>query len=416
MKYELGYGAKTQTLKIDDEQPLCVLEAQACEFERTGQEAVLHALKNPIASPPLTDLLQAGDSVAIITSDITRPMPSAQVMPLLLDELRLCGVADKDITLVFALGSHRKHTEQEKRHLAGERAWRDISCIDGDPCRVVHLGTTSRGTPIDIAQEVVEADKRICLGNIEYHYFAGYSGGAKAVMPGVSTPDAIQHNHRMMADERACTGNLENNPIREDIEEAAAVVGVDFILNIVLDENKNIVHAVAGDVIEAHRAGCALLDQMYRCHFASKADIVIASQGGAPKDINLYQTQKALDNAARAVTDGGIVILVGACEEGFGNERFKSWLFEAGSPGDILDRISQHFELGGHKAAAMARVMQKASIFLVSELPPDEVTNAFMVPFTSVQAAYDEAIRQQGAQASVMLIPHAGSVLPEQEA
>ena len=156
----------------------------------------------------------------------------------LLDELYAAGAAPEDITLVFALGSHRGHTEAEKAHLAGERAWREITCVDLNVEDCVHIGTTSRGTPVDIDRRVAEADRRICLGNIEYHYFAGYSGGAKAIMPGVSTRAAIQANHSRMVESAACAGHLKGNPVREDIEEAAAMVGVDFILNGVLDAHK----------------------------------------------------------------------------------------------------------------------------------------------------------------------------------
>ena len=161
---------------------------------------------------------------------------------------------------------------------------------------------------MDITRTVAEADFRICLGNIEFHYFAGYSGGAKAIMPGVSTPEAIQQNHRMMVSQDACAGKLEGNPLREDIEEAGRICGIDFIVNAVLDEHKQIVYAVAGHAVQAHRAGCAYLDRMYRTPIPRKADIVLVSQGGAPKDANLYQTQKALDNAKHAVKKGGTII------------------------------------------------------------------------------------------------------------
>ena len=175
------------------------------------------------------------------------------------------------------------HTEAEMRKLAGDRCFEEARCVDSDPTDCVHMGTTSRGTPVDITRVVAEADYRICVGNIEFHYFAGYSGGAKAIMPGVSTPAAIQCNHRMMVSEDACAGKLEGNPLRKDIEEAGAICGIDFIVNVVLDEHKHIVYGVAGDVTEAHRAGCAYLDQMYRCKIPQRADIVIVSQGGAPK-------------------------------------------------------------------------------------------------------------------------------------
>ena len=298
------------------------------------------------------------------------------------------------------------------RKLAGERAWQEIRCVDGAPEDCVHLGVTSRGTPVDITRVVAEADRRVCLGNIEYHYFAGYSGGAKAIMPGVSTRAAIQANHSMMVQEAACAGNLDTNPLRQDIEEAAALCGVDFLLNVVLDEHKQILRAVAGDVTAAHRAGCAFLDTLYRKEIEQRADIVIVSQGGAPKDLNLYQTQKALDNAKHAVRDGGVVILVGSCKEGLGEKTFEAWMTAAPTPHSLIERIQREFRLGGHKAAAIAMVLEHADIYLVSDLAPELVASLFMQPFSTVQAAYDAAAEKLGKDASVLVMPYGGSTLP----
>ena len=363
-------------------------------------------------TPALREILHPGETVAIVTSDITRPMPTWRVMPALLQELHSAGISSEDITLVFALGSHRRQTEEEMRHLAGEEAWREIRCVDSDPAGCVRVGVTSRGTPVDIDRRVAEADRRICLGNIEYHYFAGYSGGAKAIMPGVSTRDAIQANHSRMVEADACAGKLEGNPVREDIEEAAAMVGVDFILNVVLDARKEIIRAVAGNVREAHRAGCAFLDQLYCKEIPERADIVIVSQGGAPKDLNLYQTQKALDNAKHAVRPGGTIVLVGSCKEGLGEATFGRWIQEAQKPSDLTDRVQRHFELGGHKAAAIAMVLASAEVYLVSEMDPDLVRKCFLEPFDTVQAALDQAFARLGPEAEVLVMPYGGSTLP----
>lgn len=326
MELEVGFGNGVQHFTVPERNLQGVLTPNPVPHALTGEREVRRALSSPIGAPLLREVIHPGEKIAIITSDITRPMPTYTVMPALLDELYAGGARPEDITLVFALGSHRAQTPEEMRHLAGEQAWAQIRCVDSDPADVVHLGVTSAGTPVDITRVVAEADRRICLGNIEYHYFAGYSGGAKAIMPGVSTPSAIQSNHSMMVRESACAGNLEGNPLRRDIEEAAAMCGVDYILNVVLDEHKQIVCAVAGDVTLAHREGCRYLDRLYRKDIDHRADIVIVSQGGAPKDLNLYQTQKALDNAKHAVAKGGVVILVGSCREGLGGTTFQEWM------------------------------------------------------------------------------------------
>ncbi len=412
MEFELGFGEGTQKLTVPDENLVCVLLPNPVSHELTGRDEVVRALQNPIGRPRLKEIVHPGEKIAIITSDVTRPMPSYLVLPPLLDELADAGIAKSDITIVFALGSHRKQTPAEMKKLVGERVYSEIKCIDGDDSDCVHYGKTSRGTPVDIVRAVAEADRRICLGNIEYHYFAGYSGGAKAIMPGVSTRAAIQSNHSRMVEQAAAAGRLDGNPVREDIEEAAAMVGVDFLVNVVLDEHKAIVRAVAGDVVEAHREGCRYLDRLYGKPIPERVDIVVVSQGGAPKDLNLYQTQKALDNAKHAVKKGGVIILVGSCKEGLGEHTFEEWMTKSPSSHSMIARIQQNFQLGGHKAAAIAMVLEDADIYLVSELEPEFVKQIFLTPFASAQAALDAALKQCGGDAGIIVMPYGGSTLP----
>ena len=412
MKLRFGFGAGFQEVEVPEENLIGELHANDVPVELTGAAEVERALLAPIGSPRLCDLVHPGERIAVITSDITRPMPTYKVMPALLDELYRGGVRPEDVTLVFALGSHRRHTPAEQEKLAGERAYREIRCVDSDPDDCVSFGVTSRGTPVDITRVVAEADRRICLGNIEYHYFAGYSGGAKAIMPGVSTRAAIQANHSRMVLPEAKAGALETNPLRMDIEEAAAMVGVDFIVNVVLSEHKEILKAVAGDVTQAHREGCRFLDKLYRKELSEPADIVLVSQGGAPKDLNLYQTQKALDNAKHAVKDGGVIILIGSCREGLGERTFEQWMTEAPSSHSLIERIGREFKLGGHKAAAIAMVLERAEVDLVSELDDDFVRSIFLTPYRTAQDALDHAFRKLGPHARVLSMPYGGSTLP----
>lgn len=412
MKLSFGFGAGTQEAEVPEKNLLGVLHANEAAPGLTGEAEVRRALAEPIGSPRLRDIVRPGEKVAVVTSDITRPMPTYTVMPALLDELYAAGVRQEDVTLVFALGSHRKHSDEERKRLAGERAWKEIACVDSDPADCVHRGVTAAGTPVDITRVVAEADRRICLGNIEYHYFAGYSGGAKAIMPGVSTRDAIQANHSMMVCPEACAGALESNPLRMDIEEAGAICGIDFILNVVLSEHKEILRAAAGHPVKAHRAGCAFLDALYRKELPRGADIVLVSQGGAPKDLNLYQTQKALDNARHAVNPGGVIVLIGSCKEGLGERVFEEWMTQSKSPQAMIERIGRDFQLGGHKAAAIAMTLEKADVYLVSELEPDFVRSIFLTPQPSVQEALDAAFVKLGPEATVLAMPYGGSTLP----
>ncbi len=415
MELRFGIGTGYQTVNVPDENLMGELHANKIDTELTGAEEVRRALQDPIGTCRLKDIVKPDEKVAIVTSDITRPLPTSVIMPALLEELAAGGIKDENITLVFALGSHRHQTAAEMEHLAGSEVYKRIRCIDSNPDDCVHLGTTDKGTPVDIFSEVANADRRICLGNIEYHYFAGYSGGAKALMPGVSTRAAIQSNHSMMVDPASKAGNLDTNPVRLDIEQAGQIIGIDFIVNVVLDEHKQIIKAVAGDAVKAHRIGCQFLDKIYRKPLAHGADIVIVSQGGAPKDLNLYQTQKALANAQHAVNDGGVIILVGSCKEGLGEKVFEEWMTTSPSPQAMIDRIHHDFQLGGHKAAAIAMVLQKADIYLVSDLDADFVRSIFLTPMDSVQQAYDQAIKKMGPQASVLAMPYGGSTLPSIE-
>lgn len=415
MELTLGYGSGVQTVTVPDKNLMAVLTPNPVSAELTGEAEVRRAILEPIGSPRLRDIVAPGEKIAIVTSDITRPMPTYAVMPALMEELEAAGVCWDDVTIVFALGSHRPHTDAERRKLAGDEAYGKIRCVDSDPDDCVHLGVTTRGTPVDITRVVAEADRRILLGNIEYHYFAGYSGGAKALMPGVSTRAAIQKNHSLMVEETSCAGLIEGNNLRSDIEEAAALCGADFIVNVVLDEHKKIIKAVAGDVTAAHRAGCSFLDTLYMKRIPERADIVIVSQGGAPKDLNLYQTQKALDNAKHAVKKGGAIILAGACGEGMGEGVFEDWMTSAPTSKSLIERIAREFTLGGHKAAAIAMVLENADIYLVSEMEPEFVKSIFMKPAESVQSALDDAFSRLGDDASVIVMPYGGSTLPRAE-
>lgn len=413
MKLEIGFGSSPQAVEIPDANVIGVLEPNVVEITEKGAEVVRRALQNPLGSPRLRHMIKPGERIVIIASDITRPVPSYKIIPPILEELWAADVKPDDVTVVFALGSHRKHTPEEMKKLVGEEVFTRVRCLDGDPDDFVHMGETAMGTPVDVTRIVAEADRRIGTGNIEYHYFAGYSGGAKAIMPGVSTRAAIQSNHSRMVLPAAAAGQLEDNPVRQDLEEAIGFCPLDFIVNVVLDERKEIIHAAAGHFIEAHREGCGFLDKLYLKEIKERADIVIVSQGGAPKDLNLYQTQKALDNAKHAVKKGGVVILAGCCKEGMGEETFEEWMVNSDSPQEIIERIQKDFRLGGHKAAAIALVLRDAEIYLVSEMEKEFVESIFLKHFDTVQSALDSAFAKLGASATVLVMPYGGSTLPK---
>jgi nickel-dependent lactate racemase len=411
-RVEVKFAKTKKSFFIEDKNFLKTLTPNAIKVELINEDEVSRALRNPIGSKTLRHIVKENEKIVIITSDITRPMPSKRVLPLVIEALKQGGAKEKDIEIILALGSHRSHTLKEKEYIVGKEIFNSqIEIIDSDMNNCIRLGKCNHGTPVDIFKPVVNADRVICLGNIDYHYFAGYSGGIKAIMPGVSSWEAIQANHSNMVKKESYAGNLKTNPVRLDIDQVSEFIRVDFLVNVILDDKKNIVKAVAGDVIKAHRQGCKALDQLYGVAIEEKADIVITSPGGFPKDINLYQSQKALDNSKHAVKKGGIIILVASAKEGFGEEHFEEWMVNK-SPDEMIRDIEEDFMLGGHKAAAIARILKRNQIFFVSDLEDTLVKTIGFKPFKSINLAIEESINQLGKDAQIYVIPTGGSVLP----
>ncbi|MFC1786598.1 nickel-dependent lactate racemase [Halobacteriota archaeon] len=370
---------------------------------------IKRALINPIGSKKLSELVHPHQKTVIIVSDITRPTPSSKLLPPLLGELNLGGVSSEDVLIVFATGLHRKLSEEEKRLLIGD-VYYQIKCINHDVDDCAYIGTTESGTRVSILRDVVDADVVVCIGTIDLHYFAGYSGGAKSILPGVSSKETITMNHKLMLLPNVASGCVDG-PVRKDIEDAGSILRINFILNVVLNARKEIVRAVAGHPIHAHRVGINHVNKLYKILIKERADIVITSAGGAPKDITLYQAYKALDNAKHAVVEGGSIILVAECTEGLGNDIFESWVSEAKSTRDVIKRLEGNFELGGHMAAAIARIAEKHDIYIVSEMPDKLAKKAFFIPVRDVGVALEEAMKKQG-DSKIIVMPYGNSTLP----
>jgi len=385
------------------------LGAEKAPTDAEEQAEIRRALAEPIGAPPLRELAAAASSAVIVVSDITRPCPSYRFLPALLDELS--AVRPENVTILFALGGHRRHTREEQAQLVGPEVLASgVRLLDLDAAECVPVGTTSRGTRLEVFKPYLDAELRICTGNIEYHYFAGFSGGAKAVVPGLCSYAAIRDNHSMMLAPTARAGIFAGNPVREDIDEAGGLIGVDYLFNVVLDEQKRIIHAVAGHYLEAYREGVEFYDRRCDLTVDAAADVVIASPGGRPKDINLYQAQKTLDNVAGAVRRGGAVILTARCQEGFGQQAFEEWMRAMGSPQVLVERIQREFVLGGHKAAAIAGLLAEADVYLVSEFPDEVVRSMCMQPFADVDSAIAAAFARYGAAVRFLVVPHGSRV------
>ena len=403
-KVKLGYGKSWVHMSLLEDCQVIMPE----ELLPAGVQEIDRALDDPFGTY-LSDLKGARNA-AVLVSDITRSSPSHLLLPPLIEKLKGLGV--KDVKVIFGLGTHRRMTPDEEKTLLKDCI--SLPHLQHDSKRCVPLGTTSRGTPVEILEEVASKDLIIATGNIEYHYYAGYSGGAKALLPGVSSNASVEKNHQLMRDPNARTGRLDS-PVRLDMEEAARIAGLDFILNVVLNSRKEIVKAVAGDFIQAHRVGAAAVDSMYK-KYVKPSEIVITCAGGRPKDINLFQAQKALDNARNAAVPGGSIILLAECAEGLGHPVFQRWLQEAQGPQDCIKRFGREYEFGGHKAAFIAKESLEHDIILVSSMPKEVAEMSFFRPAENLEKALSMARQAQGKDAHLTVIPHGDLTLVAQKA
>jgi len=415
-KHALKYGSGHVLVELPERNLLGIIEPKRADGVRDIKMEIERALTNPINSERISKLVGRGDKILVLVSDITRPVPNSVILPPLIEEIKNAGVDLSDVRILIASGAHRKLTNEEKRVLIGEDLLRKITVMDHD-CKnsenLLYFGKTTHGTELRLNSLVDLSDFIIGTGCVDIHWFAGYTGGSKIILPGVAAYESIQQNHAMMLLPEARTGCLQGNPVREDIDEAGEIADLDFILNVVLNDRKEIVKAYAGDRVEAHRHAAKLFDTFYKASVSRKADIVIASAGGFPKDINLYQAQKALDNASYAVRDGGILILVAECREGYGEKTFEQWMIDS-TPEEIVEKIKAKFILGGHKAYGFAKLLKRLRrVILVSSIDEKLINKKLLTPAKSVQDALNLAFEELGHDSSVLIMPYAGSTFPE---
>lgn len=376
------------------------------------EKEVERALSHPSGSPKLRELVSSQDTVVVLVSDISRPSPSRLLLPPVLKELTEAGVSHRKITIVFGLGIHRNQSEEEKRALVGDDIYSHYRCIEHDIKDCQDAGISSQGTPIEVFTEVMDASFVIATGNIEYHYYAGFSGGAKALAPGMCSRRTIEQNHRKFMDPGARPGMIKGNPVREELEEMAQKVGIDFMVNAVLNPEKQVIKVVAGDVTAAHRQGASFLDRLSRVRIEDRADIVIVSPGGYPRDIDLYQTHKAMEHALPALKHGGILITAGQCGDGLGVEPFARVFEEGKSPEELVEELKTQFVQGRHVASRIAHIHLNNEIFLVSDLSQSTKEKLFFKNFNSVEKALSVALDKKGKQATVWVMPFGISTLP----
>ncbi len=413
MIVSLKYGDKKVQADIPAHNLLGIIEAPVSPGSTDSNLSVSDAMINPEETRTLYEIARGkkARNAVIIVNDMTRPTPHSQILPPILHELEAAGIENQDITLVVALGIHRPHTPEENREIFGENICAHYK-IENHNCDedLVNIGRLSNGMELVINRRVAETDLLISTGVVGLHYFAGYSGGRKSVLPGVASRSLIEANHKLMNDPRACLGNYENNPVSGIMIEAARMAGVDFAVNVVLAGKNEIIYAAAGDVYHSWLKAVRVCESLNVVPIKQRADIVIASCGGYPKDINMYQAQKALDSAALAVKEGGTILLTAECREGLGEETFAEWIETASCPQDIIERFYKSFELGGHKAFAICRILQDANIYLYSSLADTLVENLYMQDVSDLQEAIADLLNKYGRDATIWIMPEAPKI------
>jgi len=412
----LPYGKTEVCARISARNFLGAIEPKERAGVKDPRAEVERALSEPIGAKRLGEIAKSGDKVAIVVDDMTRATPSHVIVPPVLDELNRAGVKDEDVTVVFGCGTHRAVKPEEMKTLLGEETLKRVRTVSHD-CNVKDLPllgkTRTFGTKVYVNRFFAEANVRVLTGDIGLHYYAGYGGGRKSVLPAVTGAETIQHNHAMILDSRARTGVLEGNPVHVDMVEAAKLAKADFIVNIVTNSKLELVRAFAGDVEQAFNEGVKLVDEMYKVPVERRADIVVVSPGGHPFDIDLYQAYKGVDNALDAVKRGGVIVWVAECPEGHGNEVFLEWMTRFKDLKEMETEIKRRFRLGGHKAYYLLRALQKVQIILVSTMPDYYATGVFRLRTArtvndALRDAFDTAVKD----GKVWVMPHGNITLP----
>ncbi len=432
MKIDIPYRRESISLGVPDSCDLVVLEPN--EFKGGPPAAhgtlsvlpdsdatslpgsVAHATAHPIGSAPLARFLEGGRSVLVIINDATRPTPTN----LVLDEI--AGLLDAaEARFIVATGAHRAPTDDEYRQILGphhDRLRPRVSAHDArDDSSLADLGKTRNGTPNLLNKAVFGADRIVVIGSVEPHYFAGYTGGRKAFLPGVAGFATVQANHKVALSPLARALVLERNPVGQDMDDALNLIHVPtFSIMTVLDKDQRLAWCSAGDIRASFKDAVDKANSIYSVPIDALFDIVV-SAARYPMDIDLYQSQKAIDNGSLALADGGTLIMVSSCRDGIGDKTFLDLMGSASSPDGVLEKIGSGYRLGFHKAAKIALIARRAEILAYTELDPDLVRKAFIKPCADLQEAFDAAVARMaiahpGRKPSVCVIPDGSVTVP----
>jgi lactate racemase len=412
MNIELAYGRNGLRISLPEQTQL--LAAQDIAGVADEGEALRAAIRSPIGSEPLAAKVGPGDRVVIVHSDITRATPNDRILPVLLAELEDAGIRREDITLLNALGTHRPQTESELRRMLGDRVVDEYRCQQHDAydeSNLVALGTTSFGNAVRVNRLLMEADVRILTGFIEPHFFAGFSGGPKAVLPALAGAESVLSNHgrAMIAHPKATWGITAGNPIWEEMLEVALMTNPSFLLNVTMNSSKRITGVFAGDMQKAHAEGCAFVKRNAMVGVDEPFDIVVTTNSGYPLDQNLYQCVKGLSGARQVVREGGSIVLAGACEDGIPSHgRYGELLRKGGSPQGVLQMLAEP-GFGAQdqwQVQIQAQIQQHADVYIYSEgLSQQEIEDALLQPVQRIEETISQLMLRYGSDARICVLP-----------
>ena len=415
---QLPYGRTTLTFSWEGDR-FAVVADETFQGDRLTDFEVGAALDAPIHSPPLDEIVDTDDSVLIVVSDATRPTASAQVVNLLVRRLVQIGVSPSRMAVIFATGIHRPVTEQEQRELLTPFIVQRLQVLQHDaydPSKLISFGATESGVEVELSSALQRYSRVILTGGVNYHYFAGYTGGRKSICPGLASAETIKATHMLALDfatgaRRAGvgTGLLDGNAVHEECERITELVEPAFGINTIVDHTKSAVKVFCGDWRYAHRAACEDYLDRHSIQIPEPREVVIVSSGGFPYDINLIQAHKALDMASHACKDGGTIVLLAECRDGLGRPDFMKW-FESRDSRALAERLRDEYEVNGQTAWALLTKAERYRICLVSDLPDEQVKLMRMTPVRSIAEAL------QGTDDSVgFIMPRGAAILPRIE-
>jgi len=428
MHVQLAYGRTGLRVELPDDAPVTIIEPQYVPGLPDEQLSITGALESPLGTPPLRDLVRQSDTVAVVFSDLTRPMPNDRVLPTLLQELSVAGVPDEQVVLINALGTHRPQTNDELQRMLGDalvNRFRIVQHDAWDERQLVEVSRNRLGRPVRVNRSYMEASVRILTGFIEPHFFAGFSGGPKAVLPGIADAESILDNHgpAMIAEPTATWTVTEacpekgrgGNPLWEEMLAVALATEPTFLLNVTLNQDRQITGVFAGDLVQAHRAGAESVRGVAMRPLPELFDVVLTSNSGYPLDLNLYQAVKGMSAAAQIVKQGGDIIVVAECWDGIPDHgEYKRLLWEANSPEDLLERVmAPGFRCHDQwEAQAQAQIQQKARVHVYAGgLSGEELRRAHVLPCESVEQTIAE-IRLGNPAAAIAVLPDGPQTVP----